>query len=74
MVVHEPSRLRGPLTQHKEHWHRESDAKLEPLTSEAGIRVDLVKRIRAEIAKGTYDTPEKFEAALLEMLRRLELD
>lgn len=28
------------------------------------IREDLVRRVRAEIAAGTYDTPERFECAL----------
>ncbi|MEM1330435.1 MAG: flagellar biosynthesis anti-sigma factor FlgM [Planctomycetota bacterium] len=32
------------------------------------IRVDLVQRAREEIANGTYDTPERFEAALDEMI------
>jgi hypothetical protein len=35
------------------------------------IRADLVRRIRAEIAAGTYDTPEKWEAALDRLWRRL---
>jgi len=30
----------------------------------AGIRADLVARVRREIAAGAYDTPEKFAAAL----------
>jgi negative regulator of flagellin synthesis FlgM len=29
-----------------------------------GIRHDLVSRIRSEIAAGTYETPEKLDAAL----------
>ena len=28
------------------------------------IRTELVERVRQEIAAGTYDTPEKWEAAL----------
>ncbi|MBV9123678.1 MAG: flagellar biosynthesis anti-sigma factor FlgM [Planctomycetes bacterium] len=32
--------------------------------SDAPIRRDLVERIRREIAEGTYETPEKWEAAL----------
>lgn len=39
---------------------------------DAAIRTDLVERIRNEIANGTYDTPEKFEAALDRLLNRLE--
>jgi hypothetical protein len=36
------------------------------------IRVELVDRVRREIAAGTYDTPEKFELALDRLLDRLE--
>ena len=38
------------------------------------IRVDLVARVRKEIAAGTYDTPEKWEAALDCLLDRFERD
>ena len=36
-----------------------------------GIRTDLVNRVRAEIAAGTYDTPEKMEIALEKMLGQI---
>jgi hypothetical protein len=36
------------------------------------IRTELVERIRHEIAAGTYDTHEKWEAALDCLLERLE--
>lgn len=36
-----------------------------------GIRYDLVNRIRAEIAAGTYDTEEKMNIALERMLDSL---
>ena len=36
--------------------------------------LDLVARIRKEIAEGIYDTPEKFEIALARMLERLDID
>jgi hypothetical protein len=39
---------------------------------DAPIRTDLVERIRKEIAEGSYDTPQKFEAALDRLLDRLE--
>jgi hypothetical protein len=42
-------------------------------TGEA-IRPELVERIRNEIAAGTYDSPEKWEAALDCLLDRLERD
>jgi hypothetical protein len=38
------------------------------------IRKDLVERVRKEIAAGTYETPEKWEAALDCLLDRLERD
>lgn len=38
------------------------------------IRMDLVKRIRKEIADGTYDTDAKWDAALDRLLDRLERD
>ncbi len=33
-----------------------------------GIRTDLVNRVRAEIAAGVYETPEKLEIALEKLL------
>ena len=36
------------------------------------IRTELVERVRREIAAGTYDTDEKWEAALDRLLDRLE--
>ena len=32
------------------------------------IRTELVERVRGEIAAGTYDTPDKFQAALERLL------
>ena len=43
----------------------------EPGDSTSPIRWDLVNRIRAEIAAGTYDTPEKFAAAIDRMSHSL---
>jgi negative regulator of flagellin synthesis FlgM len=36
------------------------------------IRQDLVSRVKAEIAAGTYDTDEKFEIALDRLLNEIE--
>jgi hypothetical protein len=44
----------------------------DPLSARADIRLALVNRVRREIAEGTYDTPEKWEAALDRLLDRLE--
>ena len=40
--------------------------------ADAPIRADLVRRVRREIAKGAYETPEKWEAALNRMLEEIE--
>ena len=44
------------------------------LSSDPDVRQDLVTRVRKEIQAGTYDTPEKFEAALDRLASRLSLD
>lgn len=36
------------------------------------FRADLVARVRRAIARGEYDTPERWEAALDRLLQRLE--
>jgi anti-sigma28 factor (negative regulator of flagellin synthesis) len=36
-----------------------------------GVRTELVKRIRAEIEAGTYETPEKLERAVERLLDEL---
>jgi hypothetical protein len=38
------------------------------------VRQDLVARVRREIQAGTYDTPEKMDAALDRLVTRLALD
>ncbi len=35
------------------------------------IRADLVARVRSEIANGTYETPEKLDSALSNLLNEL---
>lgn len=35
------------------------------------VRSDLVARVKAEIANGTYDTPEKMDQALNALLKEL---
>jgi len=45
-----------------------------PRKSDETIRPELVQRIRDEIAAGTYDSPEKWEAALDRLLNRLQSD
>lgn len=36
-----------------------------------GVRLDLVRRVRAEIAAGVYETPEKIEAIIDTLANRL---
>lgn len=35
------------------------------------VRTELVERVRGEIAKGTYDTPERFDLAVDAMIDEL---
>ncbi|HMN39829.1 MAG TPA: flagellar biosynthesis anti-sigma factor FlgM [Phycisphaerales bacterium] len=39
--------------------------------SQAPVRLDLVSRVREQIAAGTYDSPERTDAAVLDMTRSL---
>lgn len=41
---------------------------LDALRSNSIVRTDLVDRVRAEIAAGTYDTPERLDQAINAML------
>jgi len=66
MLVHGPTCLKGPRSRKRAQWRRTSQPQ------DAGIRADLVARVRQEIADGTYDTPEKFEIALARLLARLD--
>ena len=72
MNAHGPSCLPGPITRDPDWWSVPADADSLPLTDAGPIRQPLVDRVRREIAEGTYDTPEKFEAALERLLRRLD--
>ena len=36
---------------------------LQQLRAQPEIRTELVNRVRQEIEQGTYDTPERFDAA-----------
>jgi hypothetical protein len=50
------------------------DPRMNPQTADSDIRHELVSRIRQEIMAGTYDSPEKLEAALDRLAARLDLD
>jgi hypothetical protein len=49
-------------------------SRLSPDSPAEEIRIDLVERVRAEIAAGTYETPDKWEEALDRLFDRLEQD
>jgi hypothetical protein len=72
MNAHGPGCLPGPVTRDPDWWSVPAGKDSPQNSEEAPIRRRLVERVRREIAAGTYDTPEKFEAALEELLRRLE--
>jgi hypothetical protein len=77
MHTHGPSCLPGPITRDLDWWSVPAGAVSVVHTggarhAAAPIRRPLVARIRREIAEGTYDTPEKFEAALDRLLCRLD--
>jgi anti-sigma28 factor (negative regulator of flagellin synthesis) len=40
-------------------------------TGTSNIRFDLVNRIKSEIAAGTYDTPDKMDAAVEKMAAKI---
>ncbi|MEI7683655.1 MAG: hypothetical protein WCL32_01410 [Planctomycetota bacterium] len=81
MHQHGPDPLVGPLRGANAWWHsRPADTPPTPEPAPAArvrkrgprkIRTDLVKRVRAEIEAGTYDTPERFQAALETMFEKL---
>lgn len=68
-----PSRL-WSLRELARGW-QERGAGLAGSSAEAGhkehVRTELVERARREIAAGTYDTPERWEAALDRLAERL---
>ena len=66
MYWHGPTYLKGPVSRSSARW---AAAAAPPLRE--GIRLDLVERVRREIAAGTYDTPAKWEAALDRLCERL---
>jgi negative regulator of flagellin synthesis FlgM len=86
MHEHGPNCMEGPIRGNNAWWRacgpqpeppaqpvkttRNNTNKLE----EKGIRKELVQRIRGEIAAGTYDTPEKWEAALDRLIDRLDAE
>lgn len=81
MQHHGPNGMGGPLRGTSVWWHGRNDeaepnAKIdnEPPEDDPTIRMELVERVRREIAAGDYDTPARWEAALDRLLDRLNSD
>jgi len=77
MQAHNPTCLEGPITKARAWWLTAAKAAARqqphPARPEAPLfRAGLVEEVRREIAAGTYETPEKWEAALDRLLDRLE--
>jgi hypothetical protein len=74
MQTHPADCLRGP--QSRAWWPRSEPETADPAElprrDDPQIRWELVDRIRREIAAGTYETPDKLETALENLLERLE--
>jgi hypothetical protein len=82
MYRHGPESLAGPFSRARVSWLFPAAEGLTgepPCTpqlansapKEGEVRLDLVERIREEIAAGVYETPEKWEAALDQLARHL---
>lgn len=73
----------GPVSRSRA-WSQDDSAAELPLGDSGGrlnlppsqggneLRLELVARVRKEIAAGTYDTPEKLEVAFERLLERLD--
>lgn len=71
MLRHDASCLSGPVSKFRRDWRKESPTTRSP-RDESRVRVELVERVRREIAEGSYDTPEKLAIAMERMLNRME--
>jgi hypothetical protein len=72
MQTHLPAILKGPFTQDRPWWPRARMPRGRRNGDDRALRIELVQRVRREIAAGDYETPEKWEAALDRLLSRIE--
>jgi len=63
MHAHGPACLEGPVSRDRSWWHAAADE---------DVRLELVERVRAEIAAGVYETDDKWAVALERLMDRLE--
>jgi hypothetical protein len=70
MYRHTPTRLQRPAARNRLRglFARGQRSRDETRPRPDEVRLDLVARVRAEIAAGTYETAEKWEAALDRLL------
>jgi len=71
MNFHGPCTLKGPLTQDLPWWAQPRLKSRKRPAADSGVRTALVARVKRQIAEGTYDTPERWEAALDNLARSL---
>jgi len=78
MIRHSPTCLDGPLTKDRSWWvaldTRGVVVAPDSNATDNDFRPDLVRRVRAEIAAGDYDTPEKWDLALARLIDRMSQD
>jgi hypothetical protein len=72
MYRHGPTCLDGPVSRERLAWLSLAYEDNDTARPADDIRTDLVERVRREIAAGTYDTPEKWDAALERLWDRLQ--
>jgi hypothetical protein len=78
MYRHAPTCLESSVCRNRLYWYFarwENPAPVRPgleSVNADGLRYNLIARVRREIAAGTYDTPEKWEAALDRLAAQLE--
>lgn len=78
MYRHAPTCLEGPVFRNRLHRYFAAwegpvhDHPAPEAVTADGLRYNLIARVRREIAAGTYDTPEKWEAALDRLAAQLE--
>ena len=79
MNWNESNSLKGPASKARDWWQAETDSAIAvetaaPTTDAApdGIRLDLVERVRREIAAGAYETEDKLEIAIARMFHDLD--
>jgi hypothetical protein len=71
MTLHGPCTLEGPVTRDCPWWAQHKRKPRKRRT--AGVRADLVARVKQQIADGTYDTPQRWEAALDQLAKTIRL-